>query len=343
MKKIIISIILVVILVAGGVAVGIIKTRQNETPSSTVEMDLNPSAVFTVNSNNVVLSVAYTNEDADLIYSDIKIIGRKIEDVAKDFAQNAIEASSLENQYINISADASTDGSTNCINITISGNQKQAENLRSAIENKINTVFDENGIFGRASTQIVTQTTDLVGKYESIATKLNIDLTEFNDKTEAEVLKIINEQTKRYQGLISTQFSEVEAYINGSVIQPLQDTVDQLQASIAEHKANIQQWEDAHSEFIPDLIKNQIKQAKNEISRLESQVKSKMAEINQKIDAYVKTLREEAKTTIAELKTELVNRIEANKTALQNHKANFEANKQAVLAEIQAWRDSFNV
>lgn len=342
MKKVFLTIILLVVLVGAGIAIGVSRSNQQQTPTSTVEMDLNPNAVFTVNENNVVLSVTFTNEDADLIFSDIKTVGRKMDEVAKDFAQKAIEASSALKEYISISANASSDGDTNVINITITGNQKQAEALQQAVVDGINEVFDENGIFGRAVASISTQTTDLVNKYSDIAQKLQIDVAEFANKTEAEILAIIQEQSSRLQGLVSSQLDDVYNYINGSVIQPLQNAVEQLESEIATHQANIEEWEETYGDYIPEAIKQQINQAKEFIKDKQAEVKTKMAEINKKIDDYVKTLRDEAKTQFAQLKTELNNRIQAHKAELEAHIESFEANKQAVLADIQAWRDSFN-
>ena len=151
MKKILLSIFLVVLLVAGGVTLGVIQSNKAKTPTSTVEMDLNPGASFVVNSNNVVLSVAFTNEDADLIYSGIEVVGRNIEEVAKDFTQKAIEASSAAKEYIDLDVTDSADADTNCITITVSGNAEQCEKLKNSLVQKINSVFDENGIFGRAA------------------------------------------------------------------------------------------------------------------------------------------------------------------------------------------------
>ena len=59
MKKIILSVVLVVLLIAGVVTVGVIKSNEAKTPTFTVEMDLNPGATFVVNSKNVVLSATF--------------------------------------------------------------------------------------------------------------------------------------------------------------------------------------------------------------------------------------------------------------------------------------------
>lgn len=372
MKKILLTIVLVLLLVTGGVTIGIIQSNKAKTPTSTVEMDLNPGASFVVNSNNVVLSVAFTNEDADLIYSDIKVVGRNIEEVARDFTQKAIEASSIAKEYIDLDVNASADADTNCITITVSGNAEQCEKLKNSLVKKINSVFDENGIFGRAVADIKAQTTNLAEKYADIAEDLKLDASEFVNKTEAEVLSIINEQSKKLEGLTSSAIDDVEEFINGAVITNMHNIVDGLEAQIqsaqseiaslnqqiASKKAEISDWQiqlnqtPALKEMLQgyiDLANNaidgfnqQIKTLNNNIAELQSQVKSKLAEIEQKITAKIAELRQTAKTQFETLKATLNERIQSHKAALEAHKAEFEANKTAVLESIKAWRDSFN-
>ena len=127
MKKIILTFVLVVLLVAGGITLGVIKSNEAKTATSTVEMDLNPSASFVVNKNNVVLSVVFANEDADLIFSDIEVVGRSMEEVAKDFTQRSIEVGTnvQGNAIISLSADATAGGNQNCITFTVTGNAEQ--------------------------------------------------------------------------------------------------------------------------------------------------------------------------------------------------------------------------
>lgn len=349
MKKILISIVLIVILVAGGITIGVIKTNEAKTPTSTVEMDLNPGASFVVNSNNIVLSVVYTNEDADLIYSDIKVIGRSIEEVARDFTQKAIESGkNIANETL-ISLDLNTnnfDEDTNCITITINGNKKQAEALQSALVNKVNAVFDQNGIFGRAVADIQTQTTDLANKYGQIAADLKLDVAEFANKTETQILEIINEQAKKFEGLTSTAIDEVEAFINSTVIANIQESINNLETQIQSARAEIAEIQTQLEAMLPqnmkDLYKSQINQFNQNIKKLEAQVKTKLAEINNKVSNKIAELKQTASTRFAELKADLQEKIEAHKTELENFKTAFEADKQARIDAIKAWRESFN-
>ena len=349
MKKIILSIVLLVVLIAGGVTVGVVQSNKAKTPTSTVEMDLNPGASFVVNSNNVVLSVSYTNEDADLIYSGIDVVGRNITEVAKDFTQKVIEYSSAEGEYkkyINIEASLSSGADENCITIKVSGNDEQAEALKNALISKVNAVFDENGIFGRAVGEIKTQTTDLVNKYADIAQDLKLDVEEFAGKTEAEILAIINEQGKKLEGLTSEALTDVETFVNDTVITNLKSAAEQLKAQIEKAKAEIEKIQadivDALPEEMKQQFKKQIDEINKQIAELQKQLNAKLAEIEQKIDSKVAELKETAKAKFAELKTQLNAKIEAGKAKLEAHKAEFEQNKEAILESIKAWRDSFN-
>lgn len=366
MKKIILSIVLVVLLIAGGVTIGVIQSNKAKTPTSTVEMDLNPGASFVVNSNNIILSVAFTNEDADLVYSDIETIGRNINDVAKDFTQKAIESN-----YIDLSVNASSDVNTNQnrITIVVSGNAEQCEALKNSLVEKVNGVFDENGIFGLAVGSINEQATNLVAKYTEIAQDLKLDAQEFANKTEAEILSMINEQGKKLEGLTSDAIGDVEDFINGTVITGLQNAVDALETQIANaqseiesfgeqitaKKAQITEWQQQLSQtpalqemlqgYIDlantaiDGFNQQISTLKSDISQWQTQVKAKLAEIEQKVAEKIAELKQAAKTQFETLKTQLNTAIENHKAALNAYKANFEQNKEEILSQIQQWRE----
>ena len=344
MKKMILSIVLVVLLVAGGITLGVVKDKQAKTPTSTVEMDLNPSASFVVNSNNLVLSASFSNQDADIIFSDIEVVGRNIEEVAKDFTERAIKFTSDAKSYISIDASFNPgEGSEeNCIHITVSGDAKQAEALRNALVNKVNAVFDENGVFGRAVGAIRTSAEDLINKYKDVAEDMQIDVSELAGKTEAEILAMINEQGKKLEGLTSDALGKVKEFVEGDVIANLESAIDSLEQLIQKLETQIDGWLELYGNDLPETIKTQIQTAKNTISQYKEQIKAKRNEIVQKIAEKITELKEQARTEFESLKTKLNAGIEARKAELEAHIQNFEANKEARLAEIKAWRDSFN-
>lgn len=348
MKKLILTFVLVILLVGGGITLGVIKSNEAKTATSTVEMDLNPSASFVVNKNNVVLSVVFTNEDADLIFSDIEVVGRSMEEVAKDFTQRSIEVGTnvQGNAIINLNADASTGAAQNCITFTITGDAKQAEALQTALVNKVNAVFDENGIFGRAVADIKAATTNLAQKYEGLAEKFAIDAAEFEGKTEAEILAMINEKGKQLEGLTSQSIEDLEAFINSSVIQNIEDAIDALEEQIETAEAQIDTLLDTYGDYIPEIIKQQIATAKNTINEHKADIKAKQAEIKQKIETKINELKVAAKTQFETLKTEFDAKVAAYKATYDAYKAEFDAKsaeaKEQTKEAIQAWRDAFN-
>ena len=105
----------------------------------------NASLQFVLNGKNKVLSCTYLNANSDICFVNLEANGKDFVDVMCEFTQMAINTGAVKvigKNYINIELNAN--------------NQQQAENLEHKLHEKIDGVFDKNGIFGTIKSTINT-------------------------------------------------------------------------------------------------------------------------------------------------------------------------------------------
>jgi hypothetical protein len=68
----------------------------NQRPLSYVSISINPDVELAVNADNVVEEVIPINEDADIITSDLNLVGEKLEDAADNILDAAIETGYID-------------------------------------------------------------------------------------------------------------------------------------------------------------------------------------------------------------------------------------------------------
>src|SRR5574344_760783 len=212
-KKIIITLLVLAVLVGGGIWAGIALTKRNNTATAVVTLnrdggtsasegdgrivELNdsgtatssPSVQLVVNANGKVLSTVHLNADADTIYASIDVTGKSVDEACAEYADAVIKTGAFS---LNVSAQQSK----NIFSLVVSSSDtKQAESIKSSVTAKIDAKFDASGIYGAVKSEILTQTADLKAKYNKIANSLYMDAQEFEGKTEAEIVSLINEQS----------------------------------------------------------------------------------------------------------------------------------------------------
>ena len=117
MKKYFAILGIVVLLVVVGYLVFM---RNNTEGYSYVLLKINPEVELGVDADNVVREVTPLNEDADILLSDMELLGKPIEDVAEEIIDNTVEIGQLQNT----------------IELTV---MNASEETRLQLENKVKT------------------------------------------------------------------------------------------------------------------------------------------------------------------------------------------------------------
>ena len=217
MKKTIITIIFAVVLISSGVALGIFLTKRNSTPTALVlfsinkeqntnnniteqnnlkiedvnstnnNLNLSIEILFSINAQNKVLFAIYPNNQTKDLFKinnfDGKVLGETISKIMS-IAKN--------NGYL--------DDRNNMIDFGIyTNNIKLAENIKSGATKRINKIVDDGNFNFKIKYDIYLQTTNLLQKYADIATKLQLNATDFKDKTETEILQYFNYKSAEHK------------------------------------------------------------------------------------------------------------------------------------------------
>jgi hypothetical protein len=326
MKKTIITILFVALLIGGGVALGLNLTKQKEEPTSTVELSLNPDVMFVLNKDGRVLSTNNLNTDADVIFSNIKVDGRKIEEVACEFTEKAIKSG------YNITYSNDVEDEQNVITITITtGSSEQAENLKNALVSKINETFDKYGVFGRAVADIEVQTTNLEEKYAKILENLQLTAEDISGKTETEVLEIIKEQSQKLKDLCHADLEKLNEFLNSDEVLGLRD-------KISTYKTEVQDILSQIADLIPDGAKETYKQQYEQVEKL---IASTTEEIETLVNSKIAELKQNSTETLSNFKQTYQQMVEKAKEEFEKYEQEFNENKDEILAQIKVWRESF--
>ena len=293
---------------------------------SYVSLSINPLLELVVE-DNIVVSVNYANEDAEILLSDVNLIGMTVEEAAELFVNLAVLAG-----YMDI------EGEDNLVTVTVIGEDEEKEDeIKEGLKNTINGYFDNKGIFGRVSVETLEafgeQAAALgvsMGHMKMILRALDLnpeldinDLKEmpinelvalFNDKIKDNLHHSVREQANAQKTALKLEYAQMFAL--GEEIEALQyqlqnfegEEADRLmlQQSVAE---KIAQYEQLHTAF----------------------------------EAAMKAINDEAKTQREALKEQQKGQKEAkiseNAQKIQQHQNQFETNKDQIKENIENWRN----
>lgn len=214
MKKTIITILVIIFLVGGGIGLGIFVIKRNNTATSILVVSFNSqeiilsnpnviqdnnsasqitninkqdnvkSAQFILNNQNKIISIYSLNKE-EIFFQKIKAEGKSITEVVKQLTLNVINDNIYkidDNIFFNFEL--------------YSNNFDNAESLKNKIINNVNEVLSENKIIVDIKTKLYLQTSNIIEKYSKIARETNIDLLNLQTKTEFDILQYIKEQLK---------------------------------------------------------------------------------------------------------------------------------------------------
>ncbi len=156
-------------------------TSEETTEVKRMTVDINPSVEFMLDAENKVVSVTGLNDDGDLLVSGEVFIGKTAEEASELVVELATDAGFL----------VKGSATQNKVSVSISGAEKEVENLYNKIENKINAFLNSNGVaatLNKIDAVKIDVLKQMVAKcYPELAEE------EINAKTEEELLKLLKQ------------------------------------------------------------------------------------------------------------------------------------------------------
>lgn len=272
---------------------------------NTLSLSVNPEITFVLDEDNKVTSIMYGNADASTLLINNKLIGKNIDKVIKTFIEQSVITG-----HIDISGDE--------ITISVSGSG-DLDSLVNVAKDAIKSSAEAFGV--QLQTTVDTATAEAKHAYLlAMVTELYPEMTsdELSTKTDAELVKLLNDRQKEYEGLVYDQVRTVINNIDGTVsktVIDLKNTLKGLQDSLASSPAK-------------DVINAQI------------------SATEKLLDDAVKTFNETKNNLIAMLK-EYVAKIKANaldevKSAVASTKTGLIAHLDSAKAEGTITEDQYN-
>ena len=274
---------------------------------------INPEVGFFLNENNEVTDVVALNEDAEVLLSDLELIGKTASEVANIIVEECVEAG-----YIDVEATDTT------VNVSIEG--EKVEELITNVKDKVNEYFKNNGIFGSAINDDLSKYEELANDNEisrgkakliMLAVKLNPELTveELKEMDVEELVKLchkdvkennfgykLNEELKEKFDALKNEYSErfdLEAEIN-----KLEEELKNQELTDEEKSKIEEALKTKEEEFnkLNELFKAEMDKVKDELKNKKEQFKEealnkkeeKINEFKQKFDEFKQKLEENA-------------------------------------------------
>ena len=327
-KKIIISVISIVLVVAIGIVAAILIVNDNKAKkqaTTVMACSVNPSIQFVLNAKDDVIDVIATNEDGQAIILKGEFVGLSAEEAAELFISLSTEAG-----YIDA---ASVEGTK--VTINFNGTRENYDKLKASVVEQVNNYFDENGIVAGA---VATVSKNL----EEAIKNVNADAKDLANKTSEQLMEEYLKVTDELEGISYTlkdafyaKYDELLATYN-SAKASAEAAITKAEADIADAQAKIDQAPESLKAALQptlDLAKQALETAKTQLTQATTAFETGY---NQAIEYY----KQESEKAFATLKADIEAKIAVAKQKLAERKAYAEANRDAVQAQIDAFRQT---
>lgn len=286
-------------------------------PANVMTMSVNPKVSFVLDANNNVTSVKYENDDAGVLYADINFVGKDLDSTIQLF----IERSAISG-HINIK------GST--VDIDISGKSSaDVDALKQKAQAQVEEVFKSLGVTVSVNLKELSETAQkqaLLATAKALAPEMST--SELEEMSSEELLKVINNKQKEYEGLVYSQVKAIEEQFSMAKSQVLQ-LVATTRETLESVEAQLNGLLETYKDVIPAAIQKQIDALRTQIKELKAKIEEN---VNKFLDAKKAEIAD-AKKQLSELKTKLVN----------NFKAQVAENKATLIAHLDVEKEAGHI
>ncbi|MDD2493129.1 MAG: hypothetical protein PHY83_04230, partial [Bacilli bacterium] len=167
-----------------------------------VTLKINPSIDFVVNEEDEVEEVIPTNEDAEVVVSELDLVSMPITEAIDAYVEAVTETGYLDPEEVD----------NEVIVEVVTGDEEETEEYGSTIRERINRYFQNNGIFGVAvmenldeylakAEELGINVDELpLGKVKAIVVALDanpdLDVTELVEMSVGDIIKLISNRAK---------------------------------------------------------------------------------------------------------------------------------------------------
>ncbi|MBQ7321670.1 MAG: hypothetical protein IJW99_06210 [Clostridia bacterium] len=293
-----------------------------------ISMRINPEIEMVADENGEIVSVNPVNADAEVVLTEIDLVGQTVAEAGETFTKVATELGYL---------DADSEEAT--VYIDAEGeNEALCEKLENNISDSIHKYFDNNGIFGKVSPETLDQYADKAAEWglSTGQVKMVIRLLDlYPEMTEEQALGLTSSER---MALIKESGKE-EKKVSVGLRDEMKAEVDLLKEKYAATFALGEEIKELRRALEDETLTEEDKTA------LEAQIVEKQADYDEQMKAYrdeVKTLkdsyREKSEENRDEVKQKAKEKREQNADKMKAHKEKFEADSKTTQEKIKEWR-----
>jgi hypothetical protein len=252
----------------------------NLRPLSYVSISINPDVELAVNSYNVVEEVISINEDADIITSDLKLVGKNIDDATESIVDAAIETG-----YI----DEYSDENTVVVTATNEDDDVRSE-LEDAVMKTLNNRLQEKNIYAVVVANGVNDTIKEEAVYYDVsngkmllidrAVAINPDLSKEDLATlsikdiQSKIHDYVRERHEEMNLGTEKEIKEAMKKEKQALKTLYQEKIEALKTALLDDAGvNVDELTEAEKN---DLLEEQLKNRKNEIKESIDKVKEEV-------------------------------------------------------------------
>jgi hypothetical protein len=262
---------------------------QEETILTYVTIDINPSIELAVDQNDIVMDSITLNEDADIAYDDLNLVGQDVEEATETIIDTAIDLG-----YITEISD------TNAVNVTsYSDDETRRDALNSKIIDKLNAHFEtrkiyalvvENGLDdelkSKADSYGITY-----GKMLLVARAMELD----SSLVESDLAKL---SIKEIQSQVKTEAIARREEVRTEIQAGQQEFKDLKAQKIAEAKTKLEQEKVALMQGVGDPSELSTEQKQTLIEERKDQIKEEIQNVKDDLKQSGNTIKEEVKESV---------------------------------------------
>lgn len=262
-----------------------------------VTIDINPSVELAVDDNNTVTDVVTLNNDADVAYSDLNLVGQNVDDATKSIVDSAIDLG-----YIDEVSD------TNTVDVTTySDDDTRRQELNNRIVNNLNAHFVARQIYA-----LVIQN----GLDDQLKNEANIYDIPYGK------MLLINraiqlDNTLAAGDLVNLSIKDIQSKIKAVAVARREAYQTQLQTAKQDFKSlKLQKKEQAQTKLQQE--KNALVQQSGNSGNLTNEQKQniinqKKDQIKQQVQSQQNSLQQNNSTVKQQIKNQIQNKLNANK------------------------------
>ncbi len=344
MKKVLSKIIAFVFVVSllGGAFYGCNSTSNTAAAYSYVSMRINPEVELVVDENNIIESVNPLNQDAETLLSEVNLVGMTLEEGAELVVQLATDAGyikvdSFNEVYIDVLTQENEDNQ-----------DSKGEKIKTALKNRIANFFDNNGIFGKVSQEILDEYLEQAqglgvsaGKLKLMlrALDLNTDLTldDIKDMAVKDIISLIKEATKG-QNLGYTARQEFKAA--REQLRTKYQAMFTLEEEIEGLEEQLENFEGLDED--KELLEATLKIKEEEYEIMEEQYKEELEQLKEEYENKADEIKETRKAEMELRKQEHKQKREEHQQKIKQRAEEVKDQIEAVQEEFEEYKDDLD-